>query len=308
MDAAWMRLTNHARPRHATITWRAAAGLDIPGSTVTSWVEAGRLLRPAPGVLVVAGAPETWRQRVAIAAASGGGWASHRTAATLWGLDGFPPRQIEVLTLHGRRHKRTAWIVHETRTIRGVDLGEVDGTPCTSVVRTLLDLAAVAHPFLVGQALDHACRQWPGTLEAVDLRHLELARRGRRGSRLMRELLDERVGRGRHRGSGFETKALRLVRSMGLPEPVLQLEVRDGDFLAFLDMAWPDIKWFVECDSLSNHFGKRAHEWDRARRRHLKRLGWDCAEVTYDQVTKDGPATGRELRELYGLRRRSFTP
>lgn len=308
MDAAWVRLTNHARPRHATITWRAAAGLDIPGSTVTSWVEAGRLLRPAPGVLVVAGAPETWRQRVAIAAASGGGWASHRAAATLWGLDGFPPRQIEVLTLHGRRHKRTAWIVHETRTIRGVDLGEIDGIPCTSVVRTLLDLAAVAHPFLVGQALDHACRQWPGTLEAVDLRHLELARRGRRGSRLMRELLDERVGRGRHRGSGFETKALRLVRSMGLPEPVLQLEVRDGDFLAFLDMAWPDIKWFVECDSLSNHFGKRAHEWDRARRRHLKRLGWDCAEVTYDQVTKDGPATGRELRDLYGLRRRSFTP
>ncbi|HET6834308.1 MAG TPA: hypothetical protein VFH30_10590 [Acidimicrobiales bacterium] len=308
MDAAWVRLANHARPRHSTITWRAAAGLDIPGSTVTSWVEAGRLLRPAPGVLVVAGAPEAWRQRVAIAAASGAGWASHRTAATLWGLDGFPPRQIEVLTLHGRRHKRTAWIVHETRTIRGVDLDEVDGIPCTSVVRTLLDLAAVAHPFLVGQALDHACRQWPGTLEAVDLRHLELARRGRRGSRLMRELLDERVGRGRHRGSGFETKALRLVRSMGLPEPVLQLEVRDGDFLAFLDMAWPDIKWFVECDSLSNHFGKRAHEWDRARRRHLKRLGWDCAEVTYDQVTKDGPATGRELRELYGLRRRSFTP
>jgi hypothetical protein len=307
MDRAWVRLADHASARHGTITWGAAVELGIPGSTLTSWVEAGRLVRPAPSVLLVAGAPETWRQGVAIAAASGGAWASHRAAAALWGLDGFPPRHIEVLTLHGRRHKRSLWIVHESRTIRGVDLDEVDGLPCTSVVRTLLDLPAVAHPFLVGQALDHACRRWPGMLKAVNRRQLELARRGRRGSRLMRDLLDERLGRGRHRDSGFETKALRLIRSVGLPEPVLQQEVRDGDFLAFLDVAWPDIKWFIECDSLSNHFGKRAHEWDRARRRHLKRLGWDGVEVTYDQVTKDGAATGRELLELYELRRRSFT-
>jgi Transcriptional regulator, AbiEi antitoxin len=306
LDPAWVRLADHARRRHGTISWQAATALGIPGSTLTSWVTSGRLIRAAPGVMIIAGSPETWHQRVAVAAASGSGWASHRCAATLWRLDGFPPRQIEVLTLHGRRHKRTAWIVHESRVIRGVDLDDFDGIPCTSVVRTLLDLAAVAHPFLVGQALDCACRKSPGMLQAVDQRHVELARRGRRGTRLMRELLDERLGRGRFNDSGFETKALRLVRSVGLPEPVLQFEVHDGEFVVFLDLAWPDIKWFIECDSLANHFGKRAHEWDRARRRRLKGIGWDCAEVTYDQVTKDGPATGKELRQLYDLRRRSF--
>ncbi len=70
---------------------------------------------------------------------------------------------------------------------------------------------------------------------------------------------------------------------------MLQHAVRDGDFVAYLDLAWPAVRWAVECDSLAHHSGKRAHEWDRARRRRLKRLGWDVVEVTYDQVTRDGP-------------------
>jgi very-short-patch-repair endonuclease len=86
---------------------------------------------------------------------------------------------------------------------------------------------------------------------------------------------------------------------------VLQYAVRDGDFVAFLDLAWPDIRWAIECDSLAHHSGKRSHEWDRTRRRRLKRLGWDVVEVTYHQVTRDGKAMASELRELYELRRKA---
>ena len=283
------------------IGWGQAIELGIAESTLRSWVSRGRLVRPAASTLVVAGAPDTWRQRAAVAAQSGGGFASHRTAAALWGLDGFEPWQIEVLTLHGLRRRRAAWVVHETRNLAGVDLDEVDGIPCTSVVRTVLDLPAVAHPFRVAQALDCACRRRPGTLEAVAQRHRELKRQGRRGSRAMAEMLAERLGTGRFTDSGFEASALRLVRRFGLPEPVLQHQVRDGDFVAYLDLAWPAVRWAVECDSLAHHFGKRAHEWDRLRRRRLKRLGWDVVEVTYDQVTKRPVPTGRELRELHDL-------
>jgi hypothetical protein len=305
--AAWARLSAHAACHHGVIGWGAAVDLGVSESTAISWIRSGRLLRAAPGTLVVAGAPPTWRQRAAVAEVSGGGWTSHRTAAALRELDGFPPRQIEVVTLHGRRRKRTDWIVHESRTLRGVDLDEVDGISCTTVVRTLLDLPAVAHPFLVGQALDHACRRDRGTLDEIVVRHSELSRRGRRGTRLMDRLLAERLGTGRFAGSGFETRTVALVRRAGLPDPVLQHAVRDGEFVAFLDLAWPTIRWAVECDSLAHHSGKRAHEWDRTRRRHLKRLGWDIVEVTYDQVTKAPRATGSELRELYELRRRAVT-
>ena len=79
-----------------------------------------------------------------------------------------------------------------------------------------------------------------GTLEAVELRTRELARRGRRGIPTIRALLDERLGRGRYTDSGFETRAVRMVRAAGLPDPVLQHTVRDGEFVAHLDLAWPD--------------------------------------------------------------------
>ena len=45
------------------------------------------------------------------------------------------------------------------------------------------------------------------------------------------------------------------------------------------------------------------HERDRARRRRLKRLGWDTVETTYADVTTRREATRRELRDLYELRR-----
>jgi very-short-patch-repair endonuclease len=302
MSTTWSRLVDHARSHHAVTTWAEAIALGARDDDLVNWQRSGRLVRPAPNVYVVAGSPPTWRQRVRVAACSTDGWASHRTAAALWGLDGFPPGKIEVLVPYGRRRRRGDWVVHETRALRSVDLDEVDGIPCTSVVRTVIDLAAVSHPFLVGQALDHASRRWPGSLAAVERRHAELARRGRRGIRMLRALLDERAGRGRYTDSGFETRALRMLRAAGLPEPVLQHTVRDGDFVAHLDLAWPSVMWAVECDSLAHHSGKRAHEWDRMRRRRLKALGWDVVEITYDDVTVRRAETARQLVELYRAR------
>jgi very-short-patch-repair endonuclease len=301
----WRRLVEHAGQHHATIGGHVVRELRIPTSSLVAWCEQGRILNPAPDVFVVAGAPETWHQKVAIATASGAAWASHRTAAALWQLNGIDRRQIEVLTTHGRGRRRSDWIVHETRRLRGVDLADVDGIPSTSVARTILDLPAVAHPFKVGQALDFACRHWPGMLDVIVARFLELASRGRKGTCMMRAMLDERLGRGTFTQSGFETLAARLVRSVGLPDPVLQHHVRDGDFSAYLDLAWPPIRWAIECDSLAWHTGKQAHEWDRQRRRQLKRLGWDMVEVTYDDVTKRRRETGEQLCELYRAREKA---
>jgi hypothetical protein len=306
MPTSWTALVDHARAHHATIGWHDAELLGIAPATLDGWCRQGRLTRAAPGAYTVAGSPPTWHQAAAVAATSTRGWASHRTAAALWGLDGFPPRGIEVVTPYARRRARQAWAVHESRRLAGVDLAIVDGVPCTSVARTVLDLPAVAHAHLVGQALDHACRRWPGMLECIVARFHELAGRGRRGTRLMRSMLDERLGQGRFTESGFEAITVRLVRAIGLPAPTLQHTVRDGDFVARLDLAWPAIMWAVECDSLAFHSGKRAHEWDRLRRRRLKRLGWDLVEVTYDDVTARRLQTSEQLRSLYAARARSL--
>lgn len=307
MSNTWERAAAHAARHHGVLSTRSAAGLGIAPATLHGWVRSGRLHHPVPRTFVVVGAPQTWHQKATIATASSDAWASHATATALWDLDGSRRGRIEVLTLHGRRRDRARWTVHETRRLRAVDLDEVDGVPCTSVARTILDLPAVAPPYLVGKALDHACRRWPGMLDVIVQRFLELGGRGRRGTRLLREMLAERLGLDRFTQSDFESNALDLVRSIGLPEPVLQHEVRDDDFAAFLDMAWPPIMLGLECDSLAHHFGKADHEWEHRRRRRLQRLGWAIIEVTYDDVAYRAQQTGRELLELYRERERAIT-
>lgn len=286
MVDSWRRLAAHAEKCHGVVTSAAARQLGIATSTLAAWHEMGRLQRVAPEAYQVSGTPDSWLRRVAVATASSHGWASHATAAALWQLDGFQPGPIEVLTTKGRRRERPGrWTVHETRRLRGVDLTSVRNIPCTTVARTILDLPAVAHLTLVGRALDSACNRWPGMLDTVGQRFLELGGRGRPGTRVLRMLLEERAGTGRFAQSGFESMTARLVRRIGLPAPVLQHMVRDGAFVAYLDLAWPPIRWGIECDSLAWHSGKHAHETDRYRRRQLKRLGWDIVEVTWDDVT-----------------------
>ena len=53
------------------------------------WVAERRLLSVQPGVLRMAGAPETWHQSLMAAQLSSGAIVSHRSAAELWGL--IPP-------------------------------------------------------------------------------------------------------------------------------------------------------------------------------------------------------------------------
>jgi hypothetical protein len=307
---AWETLAEYTSAHHGVISLDAARQLEVAPSHLDTFVRTGHLVRVAPEVYAIAGQPGSWHQRIAIAVDSTSGWASHGTAAALWELDGFERArdgQIEVLTPKGRRlERRGKWTVHETRRFREVDLAEAEGIACTSVARTILDLPAVACPSAVGQALDSACRRWPDMLATIAQRYTEIGGRGRRGSRILRVMLEERMGAGRFAQSGFERHALRMVRSIGLPEPVLQCRVSDVDFVAYLDLGWPAIKWGLECDSLAFHSGKRAHESDRARRRRLKELGWDLVEVTYDDVTKRPAETGRQLRDLHQQRARQF--
>lgn len=210
MSSAWSRATKLAARQHGVLSLRDATDLGLAPSTLYAWVRAGRLQRPVRRVFVVSGAPETWHQRVLVAARSSDAWASHTTAAALWELQGFRRGRVELLTLHGRRRSRAGWVTHETRHLRAVDLDEHGGVPCTSVARTVLDLPAVVQPYLVGRAMDDACRRWPGMLDQLVRRFLELPRRGRPGTRLLRAMLDERLGRGRFTQTDFETAALRL--------------------------------------------------------------------------------------------------
>jgi len=290
-------ITDLAARQHGLITFRQLGECRVADSTISDWLAKGRIHRLSPSTYRLAGAPDTWFQRVMRAALDTGGWASHRTAAALHALDGHDRRVIEVVVERWKRSSmHDGYIVHETKDLRGVDVASRHGIPCTSLVRTLIDLAAVEHSFRVEQALDHACRVNADLLHVVNERFLQVARRGRNGTRMMRRLLGERTGIFIPPGSTFERHALDWIDRAGIEKPVKQHKVVDGDFTAYLDIAWPHLRFAMECDSLAHHFSKAAQEWDRRRRRHLKRLGWEVAEYSYDEV-RSGEFVP-ELRQL----------
>jgi hypothetical protein len=255
----------------------------------------GGLVEPSlPEVFRVRAAPSTYRLRLSAAVLSmPGALASHRAAARLWDLDGFANAPVEVVVerWHRRRRKTEGVVVHETKDLCGGDIDERYGIACTSLVRTLVDLPAVTHEMRAGDALDAACRHDRPLLDRVAGRHAEVARRGRNGTVRLRALLTERGKGDLVVDSGFERRALRLIQASDLPAPVTQHQIRDTDFVCYLDLAWPDRLLGMECDSVEHHLSVRAFHWERERRRRLLRLGWRILEFTYrdDPARSDGP-------------------
>lgn len=295
-----MDLWDLAARQHSAFSRSQARMRGVTDDRLRDLVARRFVTRAAPEVYVLRGVAPTWRQRLMVATLSiPGAMASHRAAARLWGLDGFETAPIEILVVRGRKRARAprATVLHETMDLKAKDLDERDGIPCTSMVRTLVDLPAVVHEFKAGVALDQVHRRDQTVLPRVLDRHREVARRGRNGTVALRELLAER-GHGELVDSGFERKALRLIARSPLPRPVTQHHVVDRDFQCWLDIAWPDRMVAMECHSYEHHSSVRAVRRDALRRRRLGRLGWTVREYSYHEVTRQGPMVVGELSEL----------
>lgn len=305
-----MELFDLAAGQHAAFSRTQARDLGVGDGHLARLADKGIIRRAAPGVFVVCGAPPTWRQRLSVGLLSvPDSMAGFRAAGRLRGLPGIVHAPIELVVEYGR-FRRTAprgVTLHERKDLRGVDHDEVDGFACTAIVRTLVDLPAVIPEERAGEALDHATRHDPGLLPKVVERHAQLARRGRNGTVAMRRLLLERTD-GLVVDSGFERTTLRLIKRGNFPRPVTQFHVVDGDFQCWIDIAWPELKLAVECDSLAWHQGERAFRWERHRRRRLIALGWTIVEFTFRDVTNEPETVLRELRHLHDRLAPSIRP
>lgn len=178
-------------------------------------VAAGQLLRATVNVVIVAGAPDTWMQRLSIALLALGptAFVSHESAAALLGLDGFRPGPPTITVTRGQRLVHVPGVViHTTQHLGRADVLTVNGLRCASATRTVCDLAAIGRPErVVAAAIDSAVRlrlSAPLVLE----RRLEATRgRGVAGVRLLDALLVDAVGE-----SVLERRFLKLVREAGL--------------------------------------------------------------------------------------------
>ena len=247
----------------------------------------GRWERSLRGVYRSPEAPRTWRQELLAACLAIGPSAvvSHRSAAALWGLDGFGPGWIELSVDRQRFHRLPGVIVHRSTDVDATSAILRTGIPVTGPARTIVDLGAVVPAWKVEAALESALGRRLVTLSGLRATLDEVARRGRRGAGVLRALLDERCDGTRLNESVLEARTLRLLREYSLPTPTPQWEVRVGRRLVGrVDFAYPKLSLALEVDGFESHSSLTAFGRDRARQNDLVAAGWTVLRFTWDDV------------------------
>jgi hypothetical protein len=295
------RIAAIASRRHGLIQTDLAAAAGISRQLLHLRAKAGVLEVVDDGVFRVAGAPRSWKQR-ALAACWGQGpeaLLSHRAAAMLWELDGIRQAPLEVLVPRwGRRRRRSGTMVHETRDLVDPDRAQRDHIPCTSIVRTLLDLPAVLDARRADQLWEDALRRRLTSVDLISDRFLQVARPGRPGTRVARSLLEKRLDAYVPTMSEFERKTCDLLDAAGIEPPVRQHPVRlPGGRVVFLDLAWPDRLLALECDGLFDHATNLRLPWDDDRQNELQLLGWLVLRATWQTVHESPEVVVSQVRQ-----------
>lgn len=125
------------------------------------------------------------------------------------------------------------------------------------------------------------------TLDGLRRRFEEYAAKGRKGTALMRHVLDDRSEESALLASRFERLLYRLLDKAGLPRPVPQFEVWCwGRFIARPDFSYPDEKIAIEADGYAYHSGKRAFQRDRTRISQMTACEWRVLPFTWDDLER----------------------
>jgi very-short-patch-repair endonuclease len=219
------------------------------------------------------------REFGAVLACGRGAVISHRTAAALWCLLPKVSKETHV-TVPGRDRRRGDGIcVHRVARLDRRDIRKLGGIPVTAPARTLLDVATMASPRELEQALAEA--QARRLVRRSDLTSL-LARVGSRpGVPALRSLIDADAGPALTR-SAAERRFLALIRAAALPAPEANVRIGRHE----VDFLWRDQRLVVEVDGFRFHSSRAAFERDRRRDAELASLGFRVIRVTWRQLVE----------------------
>ncbi len=292
-----------AAKQHGVFTIAQAEKVGLKDHHREFRLRAGRWETPHSTVYRIAGCPESWRGKVLAAcwATTGLAAASHRCAAALWDLPGGRQDLVEITCRRWKRAFVPGLVVHETKLLSSGDLTQLDRIPVTNVEQTLLGLAAVTSPRLVEMALDRALQRELTTLTKLDDFVGRKGARGRNGIGVLRDVLRVSDPLAGIPESAMETELKQLLRRHGLPTPVFQHVIRhDGQFVARVDAAYPELRIAIEFDSYAHHTGRVALVRDTDRRNHLTRIRWQTITFTAADLRRDG---GQAIEALVVARR-----
>jgi hypothetical protein len=220
---------------------------------------------------------------------------SHRSAAALWGLREDSRGRIDV-TAPGRRGRIPVGIdAHRHGSLTAADRTLVDGIPCTSVSRTLLDLAAVASYRELRYAVKQA--EVERLFDLTEMNELLGRSRGRRGVARLRLAIALHDPREQLTRRELEERFFDLYRSrISLPEVNGHLMIEGISMMP--DFLWRDAKLIVEADSRRVHGTATAFEEDRRRDQLLTAAGWTVLRCTWRQMLDEPERLAGTIRSL----------
>jgi hypothetical protein len=280
------KIARIAERQHGVFAFVQALSCGLSPDQIQRRVRRGLWVRVYRGVYRLAGSTMTFASAAlaAVLAAGEGAAASYATAGVLWQTENITSPQIHVSVLGRRRLTIPDVMVHRPTSLVKRDIVPLGVIPVTSPARTIIDLAGLVDEDTLEDVLDDLWRR-----ERVDVAYLyprvcAMPKQGRRGLLTLERLLKDRDGT-RPSGSGRENRLRRLLLAAGLPPPERQHEVRapDGTFIAFVDLAYPAAKLFIEFDGDKYHSTRRQRAADAVRQNKLVALGWSPLRITSDE-------------------------
>lgn len=283
------RVARLAARQHGNVTFAQLRECGLDEDEIEARAGEGWLIHRHRRTYAVGHVPGTRESRWCAAALALGPPAvlSHTTAGALWGIiGGSVETHVIVPTGDGRPH-RDGIRVHrqalppEHRSTRS-------GIPCTNLLRTLLDLAAILSMKRLSQAFEEA--QVIGRLQPEALAAEVLSRRGHRGNAKLRLLLDGAIDPAGVR-SILELRFLRMCAAHGIPRPLVneRIGIWTPDFL------WPDRMLIVETDGVEFHRTPAKRRRDTEKDAHFRALGFQVERLTWSDVVRAPEATARRI-------------
>ncbi|MBK7865361.1 MAG: type IV toxin-antitoxin system AbiEi family antitoxin domain-containing protein [Archangiaceae bacterium] len=275
------------------VSRRQLKGLGFDRVAIDNWVRIEHLQPAYRGVYRLPGSSRTEAQRLweAVLWAGPSAFISHSTAAWRWRLDGYDRRPSRIDVCVAVTRPLTAPDSIAFHRARGLLPGRhtvlVDDVPCTSLARTVVDLAALTPASMLDALLDSAERRLRGTRESAARLLREAGTRGRAGAAALRELVEAPPAP--ITGSRLEDRARAVLRAAGL-DPTCQQVVCDaaGKQIGRFDFGFPTARIVIEAQSRKFHDGWKARENDYQRSNGLESAGWRLFYVTWNDL-RDAP-------------------
>jgi very-short-patch-repair endonuclease len=290
-----------ASRQHGVVSREQLRALGLSDDSITERVSSGYLQPLFRGTFAV-GHRATARQSHLLAAtlACGDGTVlSHGSAAELLGLWDKQLPIVDVIppSWSGRKIQGIRW--HRVRLPEPGEIEIRSGIPCTTVSRTLVDMAGRAGWSSMRRLVEQAAILRVLDVEEVD-RILALGRR--LGAPRLRTILApwrNTLERRPVLRSRLEARLLPRLIEEGLPAPRCNAKLLlDGHCLE-VDLLWEEQRLAIETDGEQTHGTPVAFQRDRWRDQILIASGYRTARVTWRQVTSEPTAVvSRIIRML----------